>query len=91
MKAVLVLALLLLSGCERYRVLYDDPIRDSEVIRENRILAAKIRRAQIIAEIARINRTLRLTRAIDNRIVLEQALNDRMIELDRLNMIVFAP
>jgi len=91
MKVILLLALLLLGGCERYRVLYDSPIRDSELIRENRILAAKIRRAQLIAEIARINRTLRLTRAVDNRIVLEQALNDRMIELERVNLIVFEP
>ena len=91
MKAALLLALLLLGGCERYRVLYDDPIRDSDFIRANNILAAKIRRAQLIAEIARINHVLRFTRTAESRIVLEQSLNDRTVELERLNVIVFAP
>ena len=91
MRVALLLALLLLSGCERYRVLYDSPLRDSEIVRENRILVARIRRAQLIAEIARINQVLRFTRIVENRIVLEQVLNDRMIELERINVLVFAP
>jgi uncharacterized lipoprotein YajG len=91
MRVALLLALLLLGGCERYRVVYDSPLRDAEVIRENNILAARIRRAQLIAEIARINHVLRFTRTAENRIVLEQALNDRTVELERLNVIVFAP
>ena len=87
MRAFILLALLLLGGCERYRVLYDNPVRDAEIIRENNILAAKIRRAQLIAEIARINHTIRFTRIVENRIVLEQARNDLIVELDRLNLI----
>ena len=88
MRAFVLLALLLLGGCERYRVLYDSPIRDSEFIRENTILGSKIRRAQVIAEIARINHVLRVTRFAENRIVLEQARTDLQVELDRLNDVV---
>jgi hypothetical protein len=88
MRALVLLALLLLGGCERYRVLYDNPVRDAEIIRENNILAVKIRRAQLIAEIARINHSIRFTRIVENRIVLEQARNDLIVELDRLNLIV---
>ena len=87
MRALVLLALLVLGGCERYRVLYDSPVRDAEIIRENNILAAKIRRTQLIAEIARINHTIRFTRIVENRIVLEQARNDLIVELDRLNLI----
>jgi hypothetical protein len=87
MRALVLLALLVLGGCERYRLLYDSPLRDAEVVRENNILAAKIRRAQVIAEIGRINYSIRFTRVVENRIVLEQARNDLVVELDRLNSI----
>ena len=75
----------LLVGC-------DLTVRDrTDLLTVDTIIIARTRRAQIIAEIARINHVLRFTRTAENRIVLEQALNDRQVELERLNVIVFAP
>jgi len=75
-----------LAGCD---ITVREPRTD--LLTVDTILIARTRRAQLIAEISRINHVLRFTRAAENRIVLEQALNDRTVELERLNVIVFAP
>lgn len=84
---ILVLVLLL-GGCDRYRLTYDDPIRDAAIIRHNEILAAQVRRAQVIAEIARLNHVIRFTHNVENRIVLEDMLDLQRVELTRLNVVI---
>jgi len=79
MKLLLVL-LLLIGGCSREVV---DPSPVSTVV-----LQAQTRRAQVVAEIARINQALRFIRNTDTRIVLEGQLNERRVELDRLNALI---
>ena len=75
-----------MAGCE---VTIREP--RTEVLTVDTIMIARTRRAQLIAEIARINHVLRFTRAAENRIVLEQALNDRTLELERINAIIIVP
>lgn len=52
------------------------------------VLAAETRRAQVIESIARLTWVLRHTPRLENRIVLEAALDERRAELARLNDII---
>lgn len=80
-----VLAIVLafsVGNCNGVREYVDPSPADTAAI------AAKVRRAQVIAEIARLNSVLSRLRVVDNRIAIETQLNDRRTELDRLNRIV---
>jgi hypothetical protein len=53
------------------------------------MMAAQIRRAQVIAEIERLDIVLRRTRVVDNRIALQAAIDARRAELLNLNALLY--
>jgi hypothetical protein len=80
MRAATIALTLLLAGCN---LTFE---RDLAV--EDTLMIARTRRAQVIAEIERLNVVLQRTRVVDNRIVLQAAINSYQSELIGLNSLL---
>lgn len=82
-KIVLVLIALLVGGCNV--VWRDTWAVDS---RYAALLAAQTRRSELIKEVELLERLLRRTVAIDNRAMLQSAINRKRFEIEQLNAII---
>ncbi|HEX8836778.1 MAG TPA: hypothetical protein VF748_07575 [Candidatus Acidoferrum sp.] len=92
---VLLFVLAAVTACtRREEVRWGEPVRVEPLVAPRavgpEVLAAETRRAQVIAEIARLSWVLRHTPAMENRIALELAISDRRAEVERLNALISA-
>jgi len=84
-KTALALSALLLVGCN---LSLQDQWYDRSVMATDTRMLAQMRRAQVIADIERLQIVLRRTSLIDNRIVIQSQINGYQSELNGLNTLL---